>query len=229
MHVCMCLSGGYIHRCMPERMQSTVIEKGSWTLLWFRLCNKVWVVLSCQCVHLVIPRGIQKEKRLCIVLTLYNGDCWSLLCGSNNNAFCVKLIRVRNIQVNKVKPLIQPRNKRLDRLNHHWNVLFTLLFLKYDRTVYWWRTDEDRLRMGSYRKKQASVGDALNKVRAKIMIYLRTDLHFSSPPIWVYSGPHLLWWYMQPQWWSKWCLVLALQWPFPVGDGGREGGRGKKW
>lgn len=90
----------------------------------------------------------------------------------------------------------------------------------------WWGIDEDLLRMGSYRKKQASVGDALNKVRAKIMIYLRTDLHFWSPPIWVYSGLHLLWWYMQPQWWSKWCLVLALQWPFPVGDGGREEGKG---
>lgn len=70
--------------------------------------------------------------------------------------------------------------------------------------------------------KQASVGDSLNKMRAKIMIYPRTDLHFWSPPILVYSGHHLLWWYMQPQWWSKWCLVLACQWPFPVGDGGER-------
>lgn len=91
----------------------------------------------------------------------------------------------------------------------------------------WWGAPQDGIIQG----KQASVGDALNKVRAKIMIYLRTDLHFWSPPIWVYSGLHLLWWYMQPRWWSKWCLVLALQWPFPVGDGGREEDKGgkKKW
>lgn len=88
----------------------------------------------------------------------------------------------------------------------------------------WWGARQDGIIQG----KQASVGDALNKVRAKIMIYLRTDLHFWSPPIWVYSGLHLLWWYMQPRWWSKWCLVLALQWPFPVGDGGREEDKGKK-
>lgn len=88
----------------------------------------------------------------------------------------------------------------------------------------WWGAPQDGIIQG----KQASVGDALNKVRAKIMIYLRTDLHFWSPPIWVYSGLHLLWWYMQPRWWSKWCLVLALQWPFPVGDGGREEDKGKK-
>lgn len=85
------------------------------------------------------------------------------------------------------------------------------------------------LQDGTIQEKQASVGDSLNKMRTKTMIYPDTDLHFWSPPIWVYSGRHLLWWYMQPQWWSKWCLVLAHQWPFPLGDGGGGGQEGKKW
>lgn len=87
-------------------------------------------------------------------------------------------------------------------------------------TMYLFRINEDVRRMASCRENRPPLVTHWTKMRAKIMIYPHTDLHFWSPPILVYSGHHLLWWYMQPQWWSKWCLVLACQWPFPVGNGG---------